>query len=133
MHQLDQYSLIERYICMNNKTITIGRHEQVLKRFKSCFLCEVEFYPNYVIVIDSNKVEYYIMTDNVDAISSFKFWFTNVFMKGIPQVLSIIEYDIKSTEDDGTFYYVNRLIANPGTKSEPNLLNEDSNSKQLNG
>lgn len=109
---------------MNEKTITIGRNNP-LKRFKSCFLCEVEFYKDYVIVIDSSKVEYYIMLDNVSAVESFKLWFTNVFMKGIPQVLSIIEYDVVSMENDGTFYYVNRLIANNKTQHESNILNED--------
>lgn len=108
---------------MSDNIIKIDK-QYPIKLLKSCFLCDVNFYKDYIVVIDSRKVEYFIMLSDADAISTFKFWFENVYMKGIAQVLTIIDYKVMPTEDGDSFFYVNKLIANPNFKNEVSMLNE---------
>ena len=79
---------------MSDNIIKIDKQNPI-KLLKSCFLCDVNFYKDYIVVIDSRKVEYFIMRSDTEAISTFKFWFENVYMKGIAQVLTIIDYKAK--------------------------------------
>lgn len=97
---------------MENKTLNISRQEP-LKRLRSCYICEVSIYSDYVVLEDSGRVEYYITKDNIDAMASFKLWFSTVFMKGIPQVLTIVDYAVMTSKDGDSIFSVNRIIANP--------------------
>ena len=91
-----------------------------IKRFKSCFLCCVEMHDKFIMLEDSNKDRFYIDREDKVALESFVFWFKNVYIKGIPQVLTIIDYSYVNKSEDEVVCVVNKLIANPavGNASE---------------
>lgn len=91
-----------------------------IKRFKSCFLCCVEMHDKFIMLEDSNKDRFYIDREDKAALESFVFWFKNVYIKGIPQVLTIIDYSYVNKSEDEVVCMVNKLIANPalGNASE---------------
>lgn len=84
------------------------------KRFKSVFLCGVEMHKDHIELIDSSNQVYIVEKTNKAAVDSFVFWFKGVFLKCIPRVLSVIDYDVKKNDGDFMFI-VNKIIMNPET------------------
>jgi len=67
-------------------------------------------YTDIIVIEDSGKNQYTIDRDNEDAMKSFTQWFKSIYIKGIPQVLTIIDYSIARKNDDESFYLVNKII-----------------------
>ena len=100
-----------------------------IKRFKSCFLCCVEMHDRFIMLEDSNKDRFYIDREDKVALESFVFWFKNVYIKGIPQVLTIIDYSYAKKSEDEVMCIVNKLVANPRFESIPESSSESTTSK----
>ena len=101
----------------------------MVKRFRSCFICgvEIDSEKKLVTLEDSGKNSFYIFTDKCspEALASFQMWFENFYVKGIPQVLTILDYSIAENEDGENVYTVNKMIA--GSSS---LVKETLDGKQ---
>lgn len=110
---------------LTSKGKTMITTDDKVKRFRSCFICGVELHDDVVVIEDSGKNQYVIDKQNKDAIESFVLWFKTVYLKGIPQVLSIIDYSIASKNADESFYLVNKIVASPSAANgieEPNAI-----------
>jgi len=87
------------------------------KRLSSCFICDVEINDTQIILTDSGKKCFYIdrKACSKETIDSFKTWFENCYMKGIAQMITIVDYVIGENSDGESIMVVNKLIsgANP--------------------
>lgn len=101
-----------------------------VKRFRSCFICLVEMHDNFIGLEDSGHNAFVIDRSNKEAVASFMFWFKNVYLKGIPQVLTIIDFDIVQKNEDEYINLVNKIVANP--EGNP-LLNKQAKEDQQDG
>ena len=85
-----------------------------VKRFRSCFICGVEVHSSKIVLEDSGHQCFAIDKSDSLAMESFAKWFKEFYLKGIPQVLTILEYSF--VEKDGEqMCLVNKLI--PGATS----------------
>lgn len=91
-----------------------------VKRFRSCFICGVELHDTVIVLEDSGRNQFIIDKKDKAAVESFAFWFKSVYLRGIPQVLSIIDYSIEQKNDDESFCRVNKIIADPGHGQQSN-------------
>ena len=86
-------------------------NKKIIKRLKSCFICDVEIYDDYIIIGDAKSNQYVIRKSDKDAIESFATWFKHVYIKCIPQVLSVIDYKIEMKNDYEAINVVNKIIS----------------------
>ena len=84
-----------------------------VKRFRSCFICGVEMHTNCIILEDSGRNQFFIDKNNKSALDSFVLWFKSVYLRGIPQILSIIDYSIVQKNENESICLVNKIVANP--------------------
>ena len=84
-----------------------------VKLFNSCFITDVEINDKMIILTDSTKQCFYIYRYNCapETISSFEMWFKMLYLRGIPQTLTIVDYSIAQNEDGESIRIVNKLIA----------------------
>ena len=85
----------------------------VKKRFRTCYIVDVALGDEAVVLEDSAHNEFYFPRDDKDAAESFKTWFCDFFLKGIPQCLTIIEYSIIDTPDGLSKMRISKIFANP--------------------
>lgn len=86
--------------------------KEKVKRFKACFISDVEVHEKHIVISDCHHNEFVIDCADKDAFMSFAEWFKNVYMKGIPQTLSIIDYDIVPKNDNESYCKANKIAAN---------------------
>ena len=100
----------------------------IVKRFRSCFICGVEIYSHKILLEDSGKNIYIILRDSasIDTLESFNRWFKNVYLKGIPQVLTVLDYRIDEDEDGISCQIVNKIVA---WNTTSDTTKENSNGK----
>ena len=98
-----------------------------VKRFRSCFICGVEMHDDIVVLEDSGRNQFIIDKKDKMAIESFVFWFKNVYLRGVPQVLSIIDYSIVQKNEAESYCLVNKIVANPNPNEQPHI---DENNKE---
>ncbi len=85
------------------------------KRLSSCFICDVEVNDSQIILIDCGRRCFYIDKKSAakETLDSFKTWFESCYMKGIPQMITIIDYKIEENADGEAIMAINKLF--PGT------------------
>ena len=73
-----------------------------LKQFHSCFIVDVEIdeSSNMVRLLDSNRMKYVYRLDSDEKAVGFKKWFTNVFLAGKVQTLSVFRYHEEGQDPD---------------------------------
>ena len=86
--------------------------KSLVKRLKSCFICDVEIYDDHIVLGDAKSNQYLIRNSNKEAVSSFTAWFKEVYLKCVPQSLAIVDYDIEEHGDEVS-YIVNHIISSP--------------------
>ena len=80
-----------------------------------------------VVLEDSGRNQFIIDKKDKMAIESFVFWFKNVYLRGVPQVLSIIDYSIVQKNEAESYCLVNKIVANPNPNEQPPI---DENNKE---
>lgn len=78
-------------------------------RFKSAFICEVIINEDFIELIDSGHMSFFIETSNDDVMSQFKDWFVNVYKVCKPQTLTVMQYH-PVNEDDEVKLVLDKLI-----------------------
>lgn len=97
----------------------------IKKRFKSCFISEVIFHDNGIILQDCGHNTFNILNTDTSVVSQFKKWFNTIYMACIPQILTVIEYDIIDKNDVEVMQIVkNMYFKVPNNSSELKMLNE---------
>ena len=83
------------------------------KRFWSCFVCGVEIDDKFVTLEDTARNQFFIDRANAskETLLEFKDWFNNVYMKGIPKTMTIIDYSIGENADGEAVKLVNKLVS----------------------
>lgn len=68
--------------------------------FASRYIVDVIIDEKYIKLKDSSQGIFYIDKDNKNIINQFKYWFKNVFSKGISGTLTVIEYEKYSLNNE---------------------------------
>lgn len=84
--------------------------DTAVKRFKSCFISDVDVYSDHIIIFDSRSNPYIIYKNDKNAMESFTQWFKNIYMKCIVQSLVVIDYRTEMKNHDEYVFVVNKLI-----------------------
>jgi len=73
-----------------------------LKQFHSCFIVDVEIdeSSNVVRLLDSSRMKYLYRLDGEEKAANFKKWFTNMFLAGKAQTLSVFRYHEEGQDPD---------------------------------
>ena len=81
------------------------------KKFRSCFITGVEVNDDMIVLEDSVHLYWHIdrKACSPELVKSFKSWFDNIYMKGIPQTLTIFEYSIGTNADGESIHIVNKI------------------------
>lgn len=85
---------------------------EVNRKFKSCYVSDVEITNQHIILKDCSNNMFVISTDNEDLIKQFKIWFKQIYLACIPQVLTIFEYDIIEKNEYEVIQNVKNIIFN---------------------
>lgn len=80
-------------------------------KLKSRYITDVEIADRYIEIIDSQHLPYYIDKTS-SAYEDFKNWFKNVFIRGIPQFLTVFEYKTVDVSDSEVKCVVTRIHDN---------------------
>lgn len=97
-----------------------------VKRFHSCFICDVNFSSDTIMLEDSSHNIFFIDRKNAsqDVLVNFKKWFSNVYMKCIPASMTIIEYSIEESKDSNeAMNIVKKMISPMMEKTEEDKAN----------
>lgn len=70
------------------------------RNFRSCFVVDVQVAEKSATLTDSSRNRYTVDLSNDALVDQFKSWLHNVFLKGISQKLTIIEYANIGTPPD---------------------------------
>ena len=86
----------------------------ISKKFRSCFICGVDIEGNQVVLEDSGRNAYVFdlstATDELKA--QYKDWFKNIYLKCIPQVLTVLEYHISTNADGESICVIDKMFIN---------------------
>lgn len=87
--------------------------DSIVKRLRSCFICGIEIYNHKIVLEDSGRSTYTVLREDKpsDALESFNRWFKDVYLKGIPQILTVIDYRIEEDEDGVAHQVVNKIVS----------------------
>lgn len=80
------------------------------KKFRSCFIVDVQFKDDFIVLADNARNKYYVDLKNKELVKQFKVWFKDVFTKGIAQTLTIFEYDLHDISECETLTAVKSFI-----------------------
>lgn len=70
---------------------------------------EVKFHSGYIVDVvvaetialkDSSRSIFYVDPKDKDIVLQFKQWMKNIFLKGIPQTLTVVEYEDRGEDPD---------------------------------
>lgn len=87
------------------------------KRFRACYIGDVIIDDEYVHLVDTAQMQYDIDKKNDIAMKSFVAWFKNIYLKGVSQTLTVIDYSICSKNENESICLVNRIILNENIMS----------------
>lgn len=68
-------------------------------KFHSCYIVDV-IVAETIILKDSSKIVFYVDPTEKEIIVQFKQWFKELFLKGIPQTLTVVEYEDRGEDPD---------------------------------
>ena len=80
------------------------------RKFRSCFIVDVNFKDDYVILTDNARNKFYVSLKNANLVAQFKTWFKEIFTKGIAQTLTIFEYELVDVSECETKTVVKNFV-----------------------
>ena len=78
--------------------------------FISCFICGVDFEDEYVVLTDSGRQRYFISKNDKEVIADFKKWFDDIYLKCVPQKLTVLRYDIVDKNEFEAICVVKKMV-----------------------
>lgn len=75
-----------------------------MKCYRSCYMTDVQWSDKIVTLTDSNRNRYFVDINEKSAYESFQNWINMVFLKGISQTLTVIEYEDRGNDADFALY-----------------------------
>lgn len=83
-----------------------------MKKFNSCFICNVEIGDGKIVLQDSYRNDFYIVKGDSpkSAFDEFKNWFREIYLACIPQTLTVLQYHISENADGESVAVIDRLI-----------------------
>jgi hypothetical protein len=85
---------------------------EVSKKFKSCYVSDVEITNQQIILKDCSNNIFIIFTDDEKLVKRFKHWFKHIYLECIPQVLTVFEYEIIEKNEFEVIQKVKNIIYN---------------------
>lgn len=76
------------------------------RMFHNSFIVDVAVDQDGAVLTDSQRLRFYVDAKNATAMSTFKHWLQNVFMKGAYHTPTIIEYSIEDGEGAAEMHVV---------------------------
>ena len=80
------------------------------RKFRSCFIVDVNFKNDYVILSDNARNKFYVNLKNANLVAQFKTWFKEVFTKGVAQTLTIFEYELVDISECETHTIIKSFV-----------------------
>ena len=80
------------------------------RMFRSCFIVDVNFKNDYVILSDNARNKFYVNLKNANLVAQFKTWFKDVFTKGVAQTLTIFEYELVDISECETHTIIKNFV-----------------------
>lgn len=80
------------------------------RMFRSCFIVDVNFKNDYVILSDNARNKLYVNLKNANLVAQFKTWFKEVFTKGVAQTLTIFEYELVDISECETHTIIKNFV-----------------------
>ena len=99
--------------------------------FKSCFICEVNIDDNFVEIVDSGHLSFFIDKNDNDVMAEFKAWFKDVYKACVPQTLTVIQYEpVHDDESNGMKLKVIKLMYNKKDEHTISMICENKEAAQ---
>lgn len=85
-----------------------------MKKFNSCFICNVEVGDGKVMLQDSYRNDFYIVKGDSPntAFDEFRNWFKDIYLACIPHTLTVLQYHISENIDGESIAVIDRMIYN---------------------
>lgn len=75
-----------------------------MKCYRSCYMIDVQWSDKIITLTDSSRNRYFVDIAEKPAYESFQKWLTGVFLKGISQTLTVIEYEDRGNDENFEIY-----------------------------
>lgn len=82
----------------------------IKKAYHSCFLTDVQISDDLIRIMDSSKNAYYVNMQEKESVQSFKLWFKQIFLKALPQSVTVFEYEIRKIDDGETGVFIIKFL-----------------------
>lgn len=83
------------------------------RNFHSCFVVDVKCHGTTVTLTDSTRGLWNIDLKNEDMSIQFKNWMEKIFLKGIPQSLTVFEYEDRSANSVDFDFWIKKFCNIP--------------------
>lgn len=87
------------------------------RRFHSCYVTDVKTEGNTAQISDSARGVWSIDLADHELLLQFKTWLEKVFLKGVPQTLTVFEYEDGGTEETGFDFWIKKFCNLPSSSS----------------
>jgi hypothetical protein len=94
---------------------------EVSKKFKSCYVSDVEITNQQIILKDCSNNMFIIFTDDEELVKQFKLWFKHIYLECIPQVLTVFEYEIVEKNEFEVIQKVKNIRFNNNVLKKDNI------------
>lgn len=94
---------------------------EVSKKFKSCYVSDVEITNQQIILKDCSNNMFIIFTDDEELVKQFKLWLKHIYLECIPQVLTVFEYEIVEKNEFEVIQKVKNIIFNNNVLKKDNI------------
>lgn len=87
------------------------------RRFHSCYIIDVTDEPKYsrIRLTDSTRMSWFVDVNDKDTAESFKSWLSGSFLKGVPNTLTVFEYEDRGDDPD-IENYIKKFFVQSGEK-----------------
>ena len=82
--------------------------------FHSCFVTDVKTEGTVVQLKDSSRGSWNLDLSDKDLAIQFKTWMEMIFLKGIPQTLTVFEYENRSEDESDFDFWIKKFCNLPG-------------------
>ena len=87
-----------------------------MRRFHSCFIIDVKCHGTSAILTDSTRGSWSVDLTDVNIANQFKEWMEKIFLKGVPQSLTVFEYEDRAETSMDFDFWIKKFCNLPTEK-----------------
>lgn len=81
--------------------------------FHSSYVTDVKTEGTIAQIVDSGKRSWNLDLSNHDLANEFKIWMSKIFLKGLPQTLTVFEYEDRSVDSTDFDFWIKKFCNLP--------------------